>query len=273
MAEVAQRSRRTREPARTRRVAFRTAVGLALASMLITGPLLTLPVTAWFPESVLDAMFGEQGLGAHRAHMAGAATLFWLTIVALVAQFRHPERHPAPLWAVAGGWLVFLPLELTHLVDPYTIVVVVLMVAVLVLHPRRWTPVRFDQRTRVVALPAVAASVVYGSQQALDQFRALPDDPHAAGSHYALMAALAIAFAISALAGASDAPGRTVAAWSAGLAAANVGVFSIAHPEQASSLGVGWGIAAVAWAVIWSWTIVTRPLAPRRADATPGVTR
>jgi hypothetical protein len=89
---------------KSRRIAFYVAVALSLLSMLITGPLLTLPVAAWLPEATLDAMFGEEGLGIHRVHMVGAALVFWMTIVAMVVQFRHPQRHAAPLWAAAAGW-------------------------------------------------------------------------------------------------------------------------------------------------------------------------
>lgn len=236
-----------------RRITFYVAVALSLLSMLITGPLLTLPVTAWLSETTLDAMFGEEGLGIHRVHMQGASLLFWLTIVAMVAQFRRPESKAAPLWAATAGWVVFLPLELTHLVDPYSIVVTVLVVAVLALHPRRWPVEAVELRSgpRLLAIPFAAVGVAYAYQQALLQLNAVAGDPHAVVSHYELMAASAVGLGLSALLGASDFPGHPISAWTAAVMTLVLGVFFIGHPHQTSSVGVVWGIALVVWAPVY----------------------
>ena len=236
-----------------RRIAFYAAVALSLAAMLITGPLLTLPVTAWLPESTLDAMFGEEGLGIHRVHMVGASLLFWMTVVAMVAQFRHPERTAAPLWAPAAGLMVFLPLELTHLIDPYSIVLTVLVLTVLALHPRRWpsAPITSRYGPRLLAVPFAVAAVVYAYQQAMWQLNAIPEHPHAVVSHFELMTAVAVGLAVSALLGATDFPGRVISAWTAGISTLILGIFFIGHPDQMSSLGVGWGSALVVWSLAY----------------------
>lgn len=236
-----------------RRIAFYTAVALCLTAILVTGPILTLPVTAWLSESTLDAMFGEEGLGIHRVHMVGASLLFWMTIVAMVAQFRNPERKAAPLWAPAAGLVVFLPLELTHLVDPYSIVITVLVLTVLALHPRRWPsrPITWHSGPKLLAIPFAVVAVVYAYQQAMLQLNAAPGEPHAVVSHYELMTAVAVGLAVSALLGATDFPGRVISAWTAGIATLILGIFYIGHPDQMSSLGAGWGSALVVWSLVY----------------------
>jgi hypothetical protein len=235
------------------RITFYGAVALSLLSMLITGPILTLPVTAWLSETTLDAMFGEEGLGIHRVHMQGASLLFWLTIVAMVAQFRRPESKAAPLWAAAAAWVVFLPLELTHLVDPYSIVVTVLAVAVLALHPRRWPATSIEWRSgpRLLAVPFAAVGVAYSFQQALLQINAVTGDPHAEASHYALVAGLVAGLAVSALLGATNFPGHQVPAWTAGILTLVLAVFCIGHPDQTSSVGTAWGWTLVVWSLTY----------------------
>lgn len=253
-----------------RRIVFYAAVGLSLLTMLITGPVLTLPVTAWLSEATLDALFGEQGLGIHRVHMEGASLLFWLTIVAMVAQFRRPQTKAAPLWAAAAGWVVFLPLELTHLVDPYSIIVTVLVIAVLALHPRRWpaAPVEWQSGPRLLAVPLAAVGVAYAYQEALLQLNAATGDPHAEASHYALMAGLAAGLAVSALMGATNFPGHQVSAWSAGILTLVLAVFFIGHPDQTSSVSPAWGWTLVVWSLTYV-LVAIRPAARTGANPVP----
>lgn len=257
---------------KARRVSFYIAVALSLASMLITGPLLTLPITAWLSEATLDSMFGEEGLGIHRVHMQGAAVVFWMTIVAMVAQFRRPEEKAAPLWAAAAAWVVFLPLELTHLVDPYSIVVTVLILIVLGLHPRRWPTARIEWRTgmRLVAISFALVAVAYAYQQAMLQLNAGPGDPHAVASHYELMTAAAAGLAVSALLGATNFPGHLISAWVVGVLTLVLGVFYIGHPDQMSSVRTGWGTALIVWSLVYLF-VSTRPSrGPTTASITQG---
>lgn len=240
---------------KVRRIGFYVAVVLTVAAMAAYPPLLLGPVLGWLDESVIDSMFAQEGLGAHRAHLVGGSLLFWLTIVAMISQFRRPETKAAPLLAAVAAWVVFLPLELTHLVDPFSIVVTVLLVAVLALHPRRWPEGGFAwcKGPRTIAVAGTLAAAVYAYQQTTLQLGGFPEDPHVAASHYALMAVLAIGLAISALLGSTNVPGREISAWAAGIITAVLGVFFIGNPNQASSAGVGWGVAMVIWAVVYLW--------------------
>lgn len=246
---------------RARRISFYVVVGLTLAAMAAYPPLLMGPVLSWLPESTIDSLFGEEGLGIHRAHLEGTSLLFWLTVVAMVSQFRRPETKPAPVWAAAVAWVVFLPIELTHLVDPVSIVITVLVISVVALHPRRWPQdgVTWRRRPRALAVIGAAAGVLYAYQQVVFQVKGLPEDPHVAASHYALMAAMAVGLSVSALLGATDFPGRRITAWTAAVMTVILGVFFIGHPDQASSLGVAWGVAMVVWALAYL-LVSTRPI-------------
>lgn len=262
MAQVSTNTVEESTMGKGRRIVFYVAVALTVAAMAAYPPILLGPVLAWLDESVLDSLFGEEGLGAHRAHIEGGSLLFWLTLVAVISQFRRPETKAAPLWAAVAAWVVFLPIELTHLVDPFSIVVTVLVVTVLALHPRRWPEggVTWHKGPRAVAIVGTLAAAVYAYQQTLLQINGLPEDPHVAGSHYALMAVLTVGLAVSALLGTTNAPGREISAWTAGIITAVLGMFFIGNPDQASSAGVGWGVAMVIWAVVYLWATTRLPI-------------
>lgn len=262
MAQASTRTVAKPTKGKVRRIAFYVAVALTVAAMAAYPPILLGPVLGWFDESVLDSMFGQEGLGAHRIHMVGGSLLFWLTLVAMISQFRRPETKAAPLWAAVAAWVVFLPIELTHLVDPFSIVVTVLLVAVVVLHPRRWPEggVTWHKGPRAVAVVGTLAAAVYAYQQTTLQLGGFPEDPHVAGSHYALMAVLALGLAASALLGGTTFPGRQISSWTAGIITLVLGVFFIGHPDQASSAGVGWGAAMIIWAVVYLWATARLPI-------------
>jgi hypothetical protein len=108
--------------------------------------------------------------------------------------------------------------------------------------------------------------VLYAYQQVVFQVKGLPEDPHVAASHYALMAAMAVGLSVSALLGATDFPGRRITAWTAAVMTVILGVFFIGHPDQASSLGVAWGVAMVVWALAYL-LVSTRPITPEPSVA------
>lgn len=256
----------TREPTwgKARRITFYFAVGLTLAALAAFPPLLAGPVVAWLDGDTIDSLFGDEGLAIHRVHIEGATLLFWLMIVAMISQFRRPESSTAPLLAAAAAWIVFLPIELTHLVDPFSITLAVLLVAVVALHPRRWPVERVSWRTGPLALAGMATlpALVYAVQEVRLQLTEPAADPHVEGSHYALMAVLALGLALSALLGATDIPGHRISAWTAGIITIVLGVFFIGHTDDASSVATGWGVAMIVWAVAYlsAETRAPRPL-------------
>lgn len=240
---------------RRHRISFRVAVGLLLLALAAFPPVLAGPVLAWLDADLLDSMFLDEGLAMHRVHIEGGTLLFWLTIVALIAQFRSPERKPAPVWAAAAAWVFFLPIELTHLVDPWTITVTVLAVAVVALHPRRWPTDGVTWRSGplgVAVLGAVPAAV-YAVEQVRLQLTLPEANPHVEDSHYALMAALVVGLVVSAVVGATDVPGHRISARTAGIITIALAAFFIGHTGHESSVPVGWGVALIAWAVAYLW--------------------
>jgi hypothetical protein len=250
-----------------RRISFYTAVVLSLASVAITGPVLTLPVTAWLPETALDAMFSDVQLEAiggviapHRIHAVGAGLFFWLTVVAMIALIRRPERKAAPLWASAATMVVLVPLDWTQGFNLEDLTFALPVLAVLALHPRR-RPEKVAWRSgpAMAGVPFAAVAAVYAFQQTLAQITGSPADSHVADGHYAVMAALAVGIGVSALLGVTDFPGQVISAWATGLAALALGTVFIGYPHLASSAGVGGGAAIVVWAIIYLAVTVRNP--------------
>ena len=246
---------------RVRRVTFHVAAALVVLALAAFPPILAGPIVAWLDGETLDSLFGEEGLAIHRVHIEGATLLFWLTLVAMISQFRRPESKPAPLYAAVVAWLVFLPLELTHLVDPFSIIVTTLVVLVLALHPRRWPMDGVQWRRTPLVLAAVGAvpALVYAVLEIRLQLTAPATDPHVEGSHYALMGVLALALIVSALAGATDVPGHRIAAWTVAVITVALAAFFIGHSGHVSAVAAGWGVAMIAWAAAYLWFATQRP--------------
>ncbi|MDX1510494.1 MAG: hypothetical protein R3249_04055 [Nitriliruptorales bacterium] len=243
-----------------RRITFYVAVGLSLLVLAGYPPILAGPVVAWLDGETLDALFSEEGLVIHRVHIEGATLLFWLTIVAMVSQFRRPEARPAPLLAAAAAWVVFLPVEFTHLVDPFTVIITTLVVGVVALHPRRWPeqPIRWRSRPLAVAGFGSLLALAYFIQELRLQLMGSAGDPHVDDTHYGIMAALAVGIAVSAVLGASDVPGHRISTWSAAIITVALGAFFIGHTEYASAVPAGWGVLMIAWAAVYLW-LTTQP--------------
>lgn len=72
----------------------------------------------------------------------------------------------------------------------------------------------------------------------------------ARGDRYAEIAALAVAVALVALLASARTGGWRVAALSAGVAAAILGLASVALPDVTGSVGWAWGALAVVWGVM-----------------------
>jgi hypothetical protein len=64
------------------------------------------------------------------------------------------------------------------------------------------------------------------------------------------MAAAAISLLLLVVVSALSARGARVPGWTAGIGVIVLGVLSIAGPADSSSLGIGWGIAAIAGGIV-----------------------
>jgi hypothetical protein len=228
---------------RSRHRAFLIVIGLlgAFAGLLLFG--LPLTVIGWFESS--DG-------GVHRIHTLGWAALvgILLTVPAL-AQLRRPEHKIAAMQQIAAV-VVAVILGYTVAGDfalPNALVVLAILGLIVALHPARsefFHAGRPSPPILGITLLAAIPLVLYALDQGELQ-RTLPaGEPHTEGEHWADMAKLAFAIPLVALVASLRSPGARIAAWSVGAAAALIGTASIVYPDQASSLGRGWGALALA---------------------------
>jgi hypothetical protein len=87
------------------------------------------------------------------------------------------------------------------------------------------------------------------------------------------MAALASVIIVAALLGATELPGRRLAAWIAGVAPVLFAVASLAHAEKSSAWPAGWALAAIAGAAGYllavEWGHRRAAAVPRAAAGSP----
>lgn len=234
---------------RSRRRGFLILIGLLglFAGLLLFG--LPLTVIGWFESS--DG-------GIHRIHTLGWAALVGLLLaVPALAQLRRPERKIGAMQQIAAV-VVAIILGYTVAGDfqlPNALVVFAILGLIVALHPARSEFFRAHRPSLALLAMTVLAAiplVLYALDQGELQ-RTLPaGELHTEGEHWADMAKLAFAIPLVALVASLGSRGSRIAAWSAGAATALIGAASIVYPNQASSLGRGWGALALAGGLLFA---------------------
>jgi hypothetical protein len=94
------------------------------------------------------------------------------------------------------------------------------------------------------------------------------------GGHWTAMAAWAIGLVVLALLVGLRVPGFRLSGWSVGAAIAYFGIVSLATPDDASSAGLGFGIGAILWGLVFivSTEIERRRLPDADAPSQPALT-
>lgn len=223
--------------------------------------------------------------GVHHIHVAMHAVITGALLLGIALQLWSPARR------VAAIQMAFAVSVVTATVGALTGGVAVLPIAFIVvggilslLHPSRGEilrPGRVNRALLVAAALAATPAIGY----ALGQFRLQinrADPIHSSSGHYAVMAAATVSLLLMVVVAALGAHGSRVPSWTAGLGAILLGAFSIVGPADSSSLGIGWGIAAIAggivvvglseWHVRDSGTLVDPPkvaIDPHRAAIVP----
>jgi hypothetical protein len=242
--------------ARRRRLAFLIISGLL-------GVAFALPLFGW-PSLVLGWFEGGDRL-SHRVHDLGYGV--WagiLLAVGYLSQLRAPERRIAGFQQVALA-LVGQTIASALAADGSFLLVVLgfaLLTAVLGwLHPAREGVLeRGRPSVPLLALALIAAVplTTYAVDMAELQRTGLPSDPHVMERHWSTMAALALSIWLVAGLAALRTTGWRIPAWSAGLAAAVLGLASIVFPAYPGSVGTTWGTAALLGGVVFvslaEWT-------------------
>lgn len=238
-------SDRIRTPGRGRRTAFRAvAVVLALGMGLTGGHLL---VTGW-----TDPLDG----GIHRLQ-----DLHWgigeglLIAVAMAWQIRRPERRAGAMRvAVLAVLAQLVGAAAALVVDPFGLVVLLLVGVALALHPARRDVLRPvvspDRRLLVAAAPAALALVIFAGLQIAHHYSAAAGDPLEARTGWLGAAFSGLALALTVVAAPLLRSAETAFLAAAGLTV--LGVASLLHPYDASSFGVAGG----AWALVLAVALV-----------------
>ena len=88
----------------------------------------------------------------------------------------------------------------------------------------------------------------------------MPGDRHGDLGHYGIMVTVAIGVLIGASLGSTAIRGWRIPTILSALAAAGIGVTSIALPNAASSLGFGRGLVVILWAIGLAWVAAIRSI-------------
>lgn len=203
-----------------------------------------------FFHHLLD--FSSDG-GVHHIHVAMHAVITGSLLVGIALQLRSPARRVAPMQ------MAFVVSVVTATVGALTGGFAVLPIAFIVvggilslLHPSRGQILRSGRVNGILLLAAaLVATPVLG--YAVGQFRLQlnrADPIHSSSGHYAVMAAATISLLLMVVVSALCARGFRVPGWAAGIGAILLGALSIAGPADSSSLGIGWGAAAIAGGLV-----------------------
>ena len=128
------------------------------------------------------------------------------------------------------------------------------IVVLLLLHPAR--PAVFDiagvdAGAAILALVALVPASAYALTQAELQRNGVSADPHVDFHHYSGAAAYVLAVPLAGFAGALRVPGRRIAAWIVGVAAAGLAISSLALSDYVSAFDPVWAWLLLGWAVVY----------------------
>lgn len=240
--------RRGRIRRRARPIVFYLALLLAgVMSVVFLPELLVNLVTGWTSEGAV--------LGIHRFHIMGIAGVVSAFLLGLFAQVYHPRHNVAAIW---GALAIILTVSIGTVafgvgrpeeVLPFLAVTAIAFTT----HPagrgllgrsRALSPTLLT----LVVIAAVPTAVYIGHQLTLTT---TVGDSHAAMGHYVMMIGLAVAPLAYGVVAAVGVTGWRLTAWFAGIPMAFFGTLSIAFPLQSGSVGVAWGGAAIAWAIVF----------------------
>lgn len=223
----------------------------------------------------------------HRVHDLTYGLLFATAVVGLLAQLRRPSRNVAGMWMALMPWIGLLVAAVLSgsggvVLSAERVLVGGGTVTVALLHPARRELFRPFRASRVnwvmLALVVVTAVPLIAFAATNVGLQRTAADEHAVMGHYGFMAAFAFTVVGVGLLASLRPVGWRLTAWVAGSLPAALGLASLAYPDTASSLGVPWALAALAWGVLFVATAeLSRrkdgpPLAPVGAEALPVTT-
>jgi hypothetical protein len=190
----------------------------------------------------------------HRVHDLSFGFVFGTSVVGMLSQLRAPWRNVAGQLMALIPWVGLLLGSLLadgHLTFAPAPILAALTLLATILHPTGRDFFRSFSVSRVswvlLALTVIAAVPLLAfASTNLGLQRTLTND-HAALGHYGFMAAFSFTVIGIGLVASLRPDGWRLTAWVGGLLPALLGLASIVYPDVASSLGLAWSLAAIAW--------------------------
>lgn len=218
----------------------------------------------WRLDIFLPGGFGQMAhgtAGPHRVHDLTFALLMTTGVVGVLAQLRRPSKNGAgmlmaviPFAALALAGLLAGEFEIVARRNPARAIGPIVAVAA-ILHPTARSFLRSFRIARVnwilVALVGIAAVPFLRFASTNIRLQETVPDEHFIQGHYGFMAAFSFTVIAVGLLASMRPDGWRLTAWVAGLLPALLGLTSLLYPDAASSLDVGWALAAVAWGAVF----------------------
>jgi hypothetical protein len=196
--------------------------------------------------------FSDDG-GVHHIHVAMHAVITGSMLLGIALQLRSPARRVAALqMAFVFSIVTATVAALTGGIGVLPIAFIVVGGVLSLLHPSKTQILRPGRVNRAMLVAAaLAAPPVIG--YALGQFHLQitgAEPIHSSQGHFAVMASVAVSLLLVVVVAAFGARGSRLPGWTAAIGAVVLGLLSIVGPADSSSLGIGWGVAAIAGGIV-----------------------
>lgn len=243
---------------------------IRVAVFVISSGLLALMVAVMVLPNTALKVVTDWG-GPHMVHDVMFTLFAAMVLVGLAAQVGAPRQRVAamtlvvafPLGAVVAG-------VATGFFFPPLVVMLALGLIATLAHPAARNLVRPQARpsglTFGLAVVWLVPALVYVADNLVLQMDAAGGE-HAEFGHWVAAAVIALSVPVLAAVGGLRGLGWRVPAWFAAVTAVLLGGTSLGFPGHPSSLGVGWGAAAIVWGIALAAVSLFTPLRPRSITA------